>query len=141
MAVLTGDTVEGGEGDPDTAVVLSDEQVVSLVVAADRLHRLAVVARAQASAGPREQDVSQVADHHAAVIDTLTTKPVVIGHSFCGPLTNIVVGRGLAAASVAISPAPFRGVLPRGDPAAERLPTRHWLRGQDLPSPADRPSV
>jgi pimeloyl-ACP methyl ester carboxylesterase len=36
----------------------------------------------------------------------------VIGHSFGGLLTQILAGRGLAAASVAISPAPFRGVLP-----------------------------
>jgi non-heme chloroperoxidase len=37
---------------------------------------------------------------------------VIIGHSFGGLLTMILAGRGLAAASVAISPAPFRGVLP-----------------------------
>jgi non-heme chloroperoxidase len=36
----------------------------------------------------------------------------VVGHSFGGLLTQIVAGRGLSAASVAIDPAPFRGVLP-----------------------------
>lgn len=36
----------------------------------------------------------------------------MIGHSFGGVLTQIIAGRGLAAASVAISPAPCRGVLP-----------------------------
>jgi pimeloyl-ACP methyl ester carboxylesterase len=36
----------------------------------------------------------------------------VIGHSFGGLLTQILAGRGLSAASVAIDPAPFRGVLP-----------------------------
>ena len=36
----------------------------------------------------------------------------MIGHSFGGLLTQIVAGRGVAAASVAIDPAPFRGVLP-----------------------------
>jgi pimeloyl-ACP methyl ester carboxylesterase len=56
--------------------------------------------------------VGQVADHYAAVIGMLTKKPAVVGHSFGGLLTQIVAGRGLAAASVAISPAPFRGVLP-----------------------------
>src|SRR5207248_6988161 len=35
-----------------------------------------------------------------------------IGHSFGGLLTQILAGRGLAAVSVAIDPAPFRGVLP-----------------------------
>lgn len=56
--------------------------------------------------------VGQVADHFAGVIRTLDKKPAVIGHSFGGLLTQIVAGRGLAAVSVAIDPAPFRGVLP-----------------------------
>jgi pimeloyl-ACP methyl ester carboxylesterase len=56
--------------------------------------------------------VGQVADHYADVIGKLDKKPVVIGHSFGGLLTQIIAGRGLAAASVAIDPAPFRGVLP-----------------------------
>jgi non-heme chloroperoxidase len=56
--------------------------------------------------------VGQVADHYDEVINKLKTKPAVIGHSFGGLLTQIVAGRGLAAASVAIDPAPFRGVLP-----------------------------
>ena len=41
-----------------------------------------------------------------------TRKPAVVGHSFGGLLTQIVAGRGLSAVSVAIDPAPFRGVLP-----------------------------
>jgi non-heme chloroperoxidase len=56
--------------------------------------------------------VGQVADHYAAVIGKLANKPAVIGHSFGGLLTQILAGRGVAAVSVAIDPAPFRGVLP-----------------------------
>ena len=56
--------------------------------------------------------VGQVADHYATIIGRLTKKPAVIGHSFGGLLTQIVAGRGLSVASVAIDPAPFRGVLP-----------------------------
>ncbi len=56
--------------------------------------------------------VGQVADHVAEVIDRLSAKPVVIGHSFGGLLAQIIAGRGLSAATVAIDPAPFRGVLP-----------------------------
>ncbi|MEP7023817.1 MAG: alpha/beta hydrolase [Actinomycetota bacterium] len=56
--------------------------------------------------------VGQIADHYADVIAMLTKKPAVIGHSFGGLLTQIIAGRGLSAASVAIDPAPFRGVLP-----------------------------
>jgi pimeloyl-ACP methyl ester carboxylesterase len=56
--------------------------------------------------------VGQVAEHFAAVIEQLDRKPVIIGHSFGGLLAQILAGRGLAAATVAIDPAPFRGVLP-----------------------------
>jgi pimeloyl-ACP methyl ester carboxylesterase len=56
--------------------------------------------------------VGQVADHFAEVIRRLERKPAVIGHSFGGLLTQILAGRGLSAVSVAIDPAPFRGVLP-----------------------------
>ena len=56
--------------------------------------------------------IGQVADHYAEVIGELKKKPAVIGHSFGGLLVQILAGRGLAAATVAIDPAPFRGVLP-----------------------------
>jgi non-heme chloroperoxidase len=56
--------------------------------------------------------VGQVADHFGEVIGKLKKKPAIIGHSFGGLLAQIIAGRGLAAASVAIDPAPFRGVLP-----------------------------
>jgi non-heme chloroperoxidase len=56
--------------------------------------------------------VGQVADHFDEVIRRLDRKPAVIGHSFGGLLAQIIAGRGLASASVAIDPAPFRGVLP-----------------------------
>jgi pimeloyl-ACP methyl ester carboxylesterase len=70
---------------------------------------------AEANANPgvfAGKTVGQVADHYADVISKLDKKPIVIGHSFGGLLTQIIAGRGLAAASVAIDPAPFRGVLP-----------------------------
>jgi non-heme chloroperoxidase len=56
--------------------------------------------------------VGQVADHCAEVIGQLNAKPAVIGHSIGGLLVQIIAGRGLSAATVAIDPAPFRGVLP-----------------------------
>jgi pimeloyl-ACP methyl ester carboxylesterase len=56
--------------------------------------------------------VGQVAAHVSELIGTLNTRPAVIGHSFGGLLTQIVAGQGLSAASVAVDPAPFRGVLP-----------------------------
>lgn len=69
----------------------------------------------EANANPEtfaHKSVGEVADHFAEVIGKLDRKPAVIGHSFGGLLTQIIAGRGLSAASVAIDPAPFRGVLP-----------------------------
>ena len=69
----------------------------------------------EANADPEvfaHKTVGQVADHFENVIDTLKKKPALIGHSFGGLLTQILAGRGMSAASVAIDPAPLRGVLP-----------------------------
>ncbi len=70
---------------------------------------------AEAKAHPdalANKSIGQVADHFATVIGGLARKPAVIGHSFGGLLAQILAGRGLAAVSVAVNPAPFRGVLP-----------------------------
>ena len=70
---------------------------------------------AEAKAHPEvfaNKSVGDVADHFQDVIHGLNKKPAIIGHSFGGLLAQILAGRGLAAVSVAIDPAPFRGVLP-----------------------------
>ena len=56
--------------------------------------------------------VGQIADHFEDVIGNLKRRPALIGHSFGGLLAQILAGRGVADATVAIDPAPFRGVLP-----------------------------
>jgi non-heme chloroperoxidase len=56
--------------------------------------------------------VGQVADHFEEIVAQLDRKPAIVGHSFGGLLTQILAGRGRSAASVAIDPAPFQGVLP-----------------------------
>jgi pimeloyl-ACP methyl ester carboxylesterase len=58
------------------------------------------------------KNLAQIADHTAAVIGKLSKKPAVMGHSTGGLLAQIIAGRGLSAATVAIDPGPFRGVLP-----------------------------
>jgi non-heme chloroperoxidase len=71
------------------------------------------VAEAKAEPGRfAHKTVGQVADHFAEIIGGLERKPAIIGHSFGGLLAQILAGHGLAAATVAIDPAPFRGVLP-----------------------------
>jgi non-heme chloroperoxidase len=70
---------------------------------------------AEANANPEalaHKTVGQVADHFDEIVRGLHRKPAVIGHSFGGLLAQILAGRGLSSATVAIDPAPFRGVLP-----------------------------
>jgi non-heme chloroperoxidase len=52
------------------------------------------------------KSIGQVADHFETIIGGLDRKPAIIGHSTGGLLTQILAGRGLAAVSVAIDPAP-----------------------------------
>jgi pimeloyl-ACP methyl ester carboxylesterase len=70
---------------------------------------------AQARTNPEvfaKKTLGQIADHTTEVINALNKKPVLIGHSTGGLLAQMLAGRGLAAATVAIDPGVFRGVLP-----------------------------
>ena len=58
------------------------------------------------------KSIGAITDHFASVLRKLKTKPVLVGHSIGGLITQQLAGHGLAAASVAIDAAPFRGVLP-----------------------------
>ncbi|HXX67511.1 MAG TPA: alpha/beta hydrolase [Polyangiaceae bacterium] len=68
----------------------------------------------EANANPdvfARKTVGQLANHLAQLILGLSTKPILVGHSFGGLLVQILAGRGLSKTTVAIDPAPFRGVL------------------------------
>ena len=70
---------------------------------------------AQARANPEVlagKTLGDVADHTTEVIDSLERKPAVMGHSTGGLLAQMLADRGLSAATVAIDPGVFRGVLP-----------------------------
>lgn len=54
--------------------------------------------------------VRQIADHYAKAIAKLAEPPIVIGHSFGGLLAQVILARGIAAAGIAIDPAPMKGV-------------------------------
>jgi pimeloyl-ACP methyl ester carboxylesterase len=54
--------------------------------------------------------VKEVADNYEKIISGLSFPPILIGHSFGGLLTQILLGRGVAAAGIAIDPAPMKGV-------------------------------
>ncbi len=58
------------------------------------------------------QKVAMVAEHYAEAIRGLNRRPVIIGHSFGGLLTQKLVGMGLSVAAAPIDPAPHKGVLP-----------------------------
>jgi non-heme chloroperoxidase len=58
------------------------------------------------------QKVGMVAEHFAEAVRGLERKPIVIGHSFGGLLTQKLVGMGLSVAAAPIDPAPHKGVLP-----------------------------
>ena len=69
----------------------------------------------EARANPKvlaKKTLKQVADHTAEIIDALDKKPVVMGHSTGALVAQMLAGRGLSAATVAIDPGVFRGVLP-----------------------------
>jgi len=59
-----------------------------------------------------KKTLKRVADHTSDIINALVEKPAVVGHSTGGLLAEMLAGRGLSAATVAIDPGVFRGVLP-----------------------------
>ena len=59
-----------------------------------------------------KKKIGQITDHYVEVIGQLTRKPALVGHSFGGLIAERLAGMGLGTVTVAISPAPFRGVLP-----------------------------
>jgi pimeloyl-ACP methyl ester carboxylesterase len=55
--------------------------------------------------------VTEVVDGYEKIIRELDRPPIIIGHSFGGLMTQILLDRGLGAAGVAIAPAPVKGIL------------------------------
>ena len=55
--------------------------------------------------------IGEIADHYEAIVRGLDAPPIIIGHSFGGLVTQVLLDRGLGAAGVGVSAAPFRGIL------------------------------
>ncbi len=56
--------------------------------------------------------LNEVIDHYIKAVKSFPEKPIIIGHSLGGLMTQIIVNRDLAAAGVAIHPVPPLGVFP-----------------------------
>lgn len=56
--------------------------------------------------------IRRVVDHYAALIQALPAPPIIMGHSYGGLFTQLLLDRGLGAAGVALDPVPIRGVIP-----------------------------
>ncbi len=101
--------------------------------------------------------IGDIVDHYDGVIRALPEAPIVMGHSYGGLFTQLLLDRGLGVAGVAFDPAPIRGVVPRPRTLLSALPVfltwRSWSRvvpmtleqfatnfAQTLPEDAKRPA-
>src|SRR5690348_2748080 len=55
--------------------------------------------------------LTEIVDHYESLIRDLDQPPIIMGHSFGGLITQILLDRGLGAAGVAIDSAPVKGIL------------------------------
>ena len=55
--------------------------------------------------------VEDIVEHYAQIVDELEQPPIIMGHSFGGLITEILLDRGLGSAGVAIAPAPVKGIF------------------------------
>ncbi|MBL7719777.1 MAG: alpha/beta hydrolase [Flavipsychrobacter sp.] len=55
--------------------------------------------------------LSQLVDHYASFIETLPERPIIVGHSFGGLISQLLVQKGVAEAAVMIHSVPPQGVF------------------------------
>jgi pimeloyl-ACP methyl ester carboxylesterase len=89
--------------------------------------------------------IEQILEHYEGIIEGLDSPPIIMGHSFGGAFTQILLDRGLGAAGVAIDSAPVKGLLAlpastlkTGFPVLKNPLNRHRavaLSGEDEPDP------
>ena len=76
--------------------------------------------------------LTEITDYYAAIIADLDRPPVIMGHSFGGLVTQLLLDRGLGSAGVAIDSSPIKGVravpvstLRSGFPVLKNPANRH----------------
>ena len=76
--------------------------------------------------------ITKIVDHYDRLIRALPEPPIIMGHSFGGIFTQLLLDRGLGAAGVGVDPGPVRGVIPRPRTLLSALPVflswRGWSR-------------
>jgi alpha-beta hydrolase superfamily lysophospholipase len=84
--------------------------------------------------------LTEIVDHYDRIVRELDNPPIIIGHSFGGLITQILLDRGLGAAGVAIDPAPIKGIwvlpfseLKAGFPGLENPFQQHRAVALTLP--------
>ncbi|MEU4399005.1 alpha/beta hydrolase [Micromonospora orduensis] len=78
-----------------------------------------------------EQSIATIVAHYDKIIRALPRPPIIMGHSFGGLITQVLVDRGLGAAAVGVHSAQVKGVL--------KLPLSQLRSGFPiLRSPANR---
>ncbi len=57
-----------------------------------------------------ELDIETVLDHYSGILDGMERQPIIVGHSFGGLFTQLLLNRGYGAAGVGVAPATPKGV-------------------------------
>src|SRR6201985_2572356 len=60
--------------------------------------------------GMEHLGIGEIVDHYEAIIRELGEPPIIMGHSFGGAITEILLDRGLGAAGVGVDAAAVRGI-------------------------------
>jgi pimeloyl-ACP methyl ester carboxylesterase len=89
--------------------------------------------RAKPPAALGNLSVGAIVDHYQTFIATLPEKPLIIGHSFGGLYTQILLDRGIGAAGIAIDPGPIGGIVPGPVSLAAALPVIARWEGWSRP--------
>jgi pimeloyl-ACP methyl ester carboxylesterase len=55
--------------------------------------------------------IAEIVAHYDAIVRALDAPPIIMGHSFGGLVTQLLLDRGLGMAGVAFDPAPVKGIL------------------------------
>jgi pimeloyl-ACP methyl ester carboxylesterase len=71
--------------------------------------------------------LGELVEHYARIIRTLPQKPVIIGHSFGGALTQLLMDRNLGLAGIAVDSAGTKGIVAAAYPSTTRTIARIFL--------------